>query len=124
MITTILFALSILAVSILAWLFRRRFTKYVPSKQSMSTFCLVAPVVLLLCVAILPDVLLILAAIKFMPPLLKTVLGFAAAAAILYSGCSKQADKPKPHPIHWSAPETGYTAETVPAFPPDNKEGP
>ena len=44
MITTILFACSILAVSLLAWLFRQRLGKLVPSKDALSTFCLVAPV--------------------------------------------------------------------------------
>jgi len=123
-ITTILFAASIVAVSILAWLFRQRFIKHLPSKETMGTVCLVAPIVLLLVMAILPDILLLIGTLALMPPTIRTIIGIAAAAVVIYAGCSKQADKPKPHPIHWSAPETGYHAETVPALPPDNKEGP
>jgi hypothetical protein len=119
MITTILFACSILAVSILTWLFRRRFTKYLPGKETVSTFSFVAPVALLLCVAISPDVLLLISAITYMPPLLKTVIGLAAAAAIVYTGCSKKAETPKQPAIQWTSPETGFHAET----PPEPKEG-
>jgi predicted permease len=122
-ITTILFAASIVAVSILAWLFRQRFIKHLPSKETMGTVCLVAPIVLLLVMAILPDILLLIGTLALMPPTIRTIIGIAAATAVIYGGC-KKADAPKPQPIHWRAPDTGYTAETVPASPPDNKEGP
>ena len=59
MITVALFAASIVAVSILAWFFRQRFAKYLPSRETMSTIYLVAPIALLLVMAILPDVLLL-----------------------------------------------------------------
>ncbi len=123
MITVTLFAASIVAVSILAWLFRQRFIKHLPSKEALSTFCFVAPIILLLVMAILPDILLLIATLSFMPPTIRTVIGIAAAAAVIYAGCSKKADTPKPHPIHWSAPETGYHAETAPTASPP-KEGP
>ena len=103
MITTILFACSILAVSILAWLFRQRFAKYLPSKETMSTFCLVAPIVLLLAMAILPDILVLICDPSLMP-LHPNRHRHRRAAVIIYAGCSKQADAPKPHPIHWSGP--------------------
>ncbi len=124
MITVTLFAASIVAVSILAWLFRQRFIKHLPSKETMNMFCLVAPIALLLLMAILPELVLLIATLNLMPPTIRTVIGIAAAAAVIYAGCSKRADAPKPHPIHWRAPDTGYTAETVPASPPYNKEGP
>jgi hypothetical protein len=124
MIISILFACSILAVCILTWIFRRRLAKYVPSKETMSTVSLVAPIALLLIMAILPDILLLFATLSLMPHSIRTIIGIAAAAAVIYAGCSKRADTPQPHPIHWRAAETGYTAETVPAAPPDNKEGP
>jgi hypothetical protein len=120
MIISILFACSILAVSILVWLFRQRLAQHLPSKETVSTFCLVAPVVLLLCVAILPDVLLLISALSFMPHYLKTILGLSAAACIIYAGCSKKADSPKQPAIEWTAPDTGYHAETPPTIP---KEG-
>ena len=124
MITVVLFAASIVAVSILAWLFRQRFIKHLPSKETMSTFCLVAPIALLLVMAILPDIVLLIGTLALMPPTIRTIIGIAAATAVIYGGCSKRSDAPKPQPIHWRAPDTGYTAETVPASPPDNKEGP
>ena len=123
MLTTILFTASIVAVSILVWLCRQRIAQHLPSKETVSTFCLVAPIVLLLAMAILPDVLLLTESLSLMSPTIRTVVGIAAAC-IIYAGCSKRADAPQPHPIHWRAPETGYTADTVPASPPDNKEGP
>lgn len=120
MITTILFACSLLAVSILAWLFRRRFTKYVPSKQAVSTFCLVAPIALLLLMAILPDILLLIVTLNLMPPTIRAVIGTAAAAVVVYAGCSKRADAPKQPAIQWTAPDTGFHSETPPTIP---KEG-
>ena len=123
MIITALFACSILAVCILTWTLRRRLAKHLPSRETMSTVCLVAPIALLLVMAILPDILLLFVTINHMPPTIRAVIGIAAAAVVIYAGC-KRSDAPKPHPIHWSASETGYHAETVPALPPDNKEGP
>ena len=124
MIITALFACSILAISIVTWLFRRRLAKHLSSRETMSTVCLVAPIALLLVMAILPDILLLFVTINLMPPTIRAVIGIAAAAVVIYAGCSKRSDALKPHPIRWSAPETGYHAETVPALPPDNKEGP
>lgn len=112
----ILFAISIIAVSILAWLFRQRFAKFVPSKDAVTTFGIAAPVVLLLCLAILPDVLLLVSAIAFMPHYLKLVLGASAATCIIFAGC-KKADTPKQPAIQWTAPDTGYHAETPPTVP-------
>ncbi len=119
-ITAILFAASIVAVSILAWLFRQRFIKHLPSKETMSTFCLVAPIALLLAMAILPDILLLIVTLSFMPPTIRAVIGIAAAAAVIYAGCSKKAETPKQPAIQWTAPDTGFHAETPPTIP---KEG-
>ena len=82
-----LFAASIVAVSVLAWLFRQRFIKHLPSKETMSTFCLVAPIVLLLLMAILPDVLLLIGTLALMPPTIRTIIGIAAATVVIYAGC-------------------------------------
>ena len=120
-ITVILLASILLAASILAWLFRRRLAEQLPSKETMSTFLLFAPIALLVIIALLPDIFLLISTMSLMPPFVRIVLALVAAAVVCV-GCSKQADKPKPHPIHWRAPETGYQAETV-TIPP-NKEGP
>ena len=118
MILSILFACSILAVSILGWLLRRRFTKCLPSKETMSTLCLIAPVALLLVLAILPDLVLLFTTINLTPPILKTILAVAAATMVCV-GCSKQTDPSKPRRLHWSAAETGFESETL--LPPDPK---
>jgi hypothetical protein len=124
MITTILLlASSIIAVATIAWFYRESLIRQLPSKEAVNTFCLIAPVVLLLCIGLLPDIFLLVSTINLMPHFLRTILGIGAAACIIYSGCSKKAETPKPHPIHWRAPESGYTAETV-TSPPDNKESP
>ncbi len=94
MIITALFACAILAVSILTWLFRRRIAKYVPSKDAVTTFGIAAPVVLLLCLAILPDAILLISALALMPHYLKLILGLSAATCIIYAGC-KKADAPQ-----------------------------
>ncbi len=117
MIITALFACSILAVAILTWIFRRRFAKYL-RKDTMSTISLIAPVALLLVLAILPDILLLFVTINLMPHSFKIVLALAAATMICV-GCFKQADAPKPRRLHWSAPDTGFQSETT--FPPDPK---
>lgn len=87
MITVALFAASIVAVSILAWFFRQRFAKYLPSRETMSTIYLVAPIALLLVMAILPDVLLLFVTLSLMPHSIRTIIGIAAAAAVIYGGC-------------------------------------
>lgn len=117
--TTVLLLVSIFAASILAWLFRQRLAKHLPSKETMSTFALFAPIVLLLIFAFLPDIVVLLSTMNLMPASVRIVLALAAAVVVCV-GCSKQADKPQPHQIHWRAPETGYHADS----PPDNKEGP
>jgi hypothetical protein len=43
----------------------------------------------------------------------------AAVAACV--GCSKQTEAPKPPAIQWTAPETGYHAETPPEIPKEGK---
>lgn len=53
---------------------------------------------------------------RLVPAAARIILVLAAAACV---GCSQQTEPPKPHPIHWSSPETGYKAETPPP-----KEGP
>jgi protein-S-isoprenylcysteine O-methyltransferase Ste14 len=125
-ITAILFAASIVAVSILAWLYRRRLAAsiraHLPRKETVTTACLFVPIALLLVFALLPDILLLVSTMNLMPPSIRIVLALVAAGVVCV-GCWKQAAPPKPHPIHWRAPETGYQAETVPV-PPNNKEGP
>jgi flagellar biosynthesis protein FliP len=119
MFIAILYVVSILAVSILAWLLRQRITHHLPSKRVMNNFGIVALVVLLLVLAILPDILVLLTTINLMPHSLKIVLGLAAAALICV-GCSKRAEPPKQPAIQWTAPDTGYHAETRPEI---HKEG-
>jgi len=121
MITLILVTCSALVVLVVVWLFRQRFVKHLPSKEALNNFCIVALVVLLLCVGLLPDILILVAKVNLMPPLVKTVLGLAAAAVIIYAGCSKQTEAPKQPAIQWSAPDTGYHAETPPDIPKEGK---
>ena len=112
MIISILFACSILAVSILVWLFRQRFAQHLPSKETMSTVALVALVALLLVMAILPDIILLCGTLYLMPHAFKIVLGLAAAA-MLCVGCSKQSPEPvKPAVIHWKGQDGGYEDTT------------
>ncbi len=117
--TTLILLASILVVFILAWLFRQRLFQYLPRKESMTTALSFAPIALLVTLALLPDIVTVMSTMKLMPPAFRIVLALAAAV-VACVGCSKQPDPPKP--IHWSASETGYQAETPP--PPDNKEGP
>ena len=120
--TTLIFVIcSALVACVIAWLLRQRFVKQLPSKEALTNFWIVALVVLLLCVGLLPDILIILAMVNLMPPLAKTVLGLAAASAIIYAGCSKRTEAPKQPAIQWSAPETGYHAETPPNIPKEGK---
>jgi hypothetical protein len=121
MTTLILVACSALAVSVVAWLFRQRFVKHVPSKEALNNFCIVALVVLLLGIGLLPDILILVATVNLMPPLVKTVVGLAAAGAVIYAGCSKQTEAPKQPAIQWSAPDSGYRAETTPEIPKEGK---
>ncbi len=118
MIITALFACSILAVSILAWLFRQRLAQHLPSKESMTTAMLFAAVALLLVVVLLPDILLLVYTLNIMPHSLRIVLALAAATMVCV-GCYRQADAPKPRRLQWSAPETGFQSETT--LPPDPK---
>ena len=39
----------------------------------------------------------------------------ALAAAVACAGCSTHTEPPKPRPIHWTAPDTGYHADTPPS---------
>ncbi len=125
--TTFILLVLILVTAIVAWLLRRRLVASIlarlPRKETMTTALLFASIALLLAIALLPDILILISTMSLMPPFFRIVLGLVAAAVICV-GCSKQYDKPKPHAIHWRAPDTGYSAETVPASPPDNKEGP
>jgi peptidoglycan/LPS O-acetylase OafA/YrhL len=116
--TLILLACSIAAL-VLVWRFRQRLAHHIPRKETMSTAILVASIALLATFALLPDIVVLVSSMNLLPPLLKIVLVLAAVAGCI--GCSKKADKPQP--TRWSAPETGYHAETIP---PDNKpkEGP
>jgi len=120
MITVILVTCSALVACVVAWFLRQRFVKLLPSKEALNNFCIVALVFLLLCVGLLPEILLLVSTVNFMTPLAKTVLGLAAATALIYAGCSKQTESPKQPAIQWSAPDTGYHAETPPEIP---KEG-
>ncbi len=117
MIISILFACSILAVAILAWLFRQRLARCLPRKETMTTVMLFAAVALL-AVVLLPDILLLVYTLNIMPHALRVVLGLAAATMVCV-GCYKQADAPKPRRLHWSAQETGFQSETT--LPPDPK---
>lgn len=119
MTTFILLACSILAL-VLAWRFRRRLAHHIPRKENMTTTILVAATVVLAVLALLPEILILVSTVNLMPLFIKTALGLAAAAAIIYVGCSKRTEAPKQPAIQWTAPETGYHAETPPEIP---KEG-
>lgn len=121
MTTLILVTCSALVAFVVAWLFRQRVVEHLPSKEALNNFSIVALVVLLLCIGLLPDILILMATVNLMPPFLKAILGLVAAAAIIYAGCSKKAETPKQPAIQWTAPDTGYHAETPPEIP---KEGP
>jgi Mn2+/Fe2+ NRAMP family transporter len=116
MIITALFACSILAVSILAWLFRQRIAQHLPSKETLTTTMLFAAVALLLVVVLLPDILLLVYTLNIMPHSLRIVLALAAATMVCV-GCSKQTPEPaKPAVIHWQGQDGGY--EDTTAVPP------
>jgi len=118
MIITALFACSILAVTILTWLFRQRLARFLPRKETVTTVTLFAAVALLLAVVLLPDILLLVYTLSIMPHSLRIVLALAAATMVCV-GCYKQTDAPKPRRLHWSAPETGFQSDTI--LPPDPK---
>ena len=119
MIITITLLASIFVASIvLAWLLRQRISRHLPSKETLTTAMLFAPIALLVGLALLPDVLLLISTMRLLPPAFRIILGLAAATMICV-GCYKQADAPKPRRLHWSAPETGFQSETI--FPPDPK---
>lgn len=122
--TTVILLASILVTAIVAWRLRRRLAAlthaYLPRKETMTTALLFAPIALLLLIALLPDLLVLISTMNLMPPYFRIVLALAATVLVCI-GCSKKTDAPKPQPIHWRAPESGYTAETAP---PPNKEGP
>ncbi|MGO9109348.1 MAG: hypothetical protein ACLP9L_08955 [Thermoguttaceae bacterium] len=112
MIISILFACSILTVSILVWLFRQRLAQHLPSKESVSTLCLIAPVALLLVLAVVPDLVLLCATLALMPHSFKIVLALAAATMICV-GCSNRPEPTKPAVIHWQGQDGGYEDTTT-----------
>jgi hypothetical protein len=119
MIITITLLASILVASIvLAWLFRQRIAQHLPSKETLTTAMLFAPIALLVGLALLPDVLLLISTMRLLPPAFRIVLGLTAATLVCV-GCYKQTDAPKPRRLHWSAPDTGFQSDTT--LPPDPK---
>ena len=117
MITLILVASSALVALVVAWLFRQLIVEQLPSKEALNNFCIVALVILLLCIGLLPDILILVSTINLMPPFLKAALGLVAACTIIFVGCSKHSDPPKQPAIQWSAPDTGFHAESPPTLP-------
>jgi protein-S-isoprenylcysteine O-methyltransferase Ste14 len=119
----ILLASSILVTAILAWLLRRRLAAStlacLPRKESMKKVILLASIGMLATFALLPDILIIASLIQATRKLRFVVTALALSAALFACiGCSKQAEPPKPHEIHWQGPETGYSGMTE--LPPDN----
>jgi len=113
--TIVIVLASILATVILAWLLRRRLAQYLAKKETLKTVLLLVSVVALAILALLPDFIIIASLATRKLRFVATVLVLSAALCI---GCSKPAEPPKPHEIHWRGPETGYTATTP--QPPDN----
>ncbi len=120
MISLILVASSALVALVVAWLLRQQLVEHLPSKEVLNNFSIIALVVLLLCIGLLPDILILVSAVNLMPPFLKAVLGVLVAGTIICVGCSKKAEPPKQPAILWTAPDSGFQAETPPTIP---KEG-
>jgi peptidoglycan/LPS O-acetylase OafA/YrhL len=110
MTTYILIACSILVISALSWLFRRRLTRRIP--KAIRAGVLLTSLVVLAVVGLLLDVVCLFCLITTIGHhrLLGIVLAATAAVCI---GCSKQAEPAKPQPIQWSAADGGYHAETT-----------
>jgi hypothetical protein len=124
MTTLLLFACSIVVVSVLAWLYRQRLAQHLPTKKTMTDVLVVASIVLLAVLVLLPDIFIFVSTMKLLPTPFKIILTIAAAV-VACIGCSKKTDAPQPRQIRWKASETGYTGTTVlPPDIPDKKEEP
>ena len=120
MTTVILLACSILLTSIVAWLFRQRLIAstlpHLPRKETMKTAILLSSITLLAILALLPDLFILVSAMKLLSSFWRTALTLVATTFILAAtcvGCSKPTETPKPHEIHWQGPETGFTGTTT-----------
>lgn len=117
MIITITLLASLLITSIIvAWLFRQRITRHLPSKETVTTVTLFAAVALLLAVVLLPDILLLVYTLSIMPHSLRIVLALAAAAMVCVGCWKSQPAAPAPAVIHWKGQDGGY--EDTTALPP------
>ena len=112
MIITVTLLASILVASVAVWFFRQRLVQFLPSKETMTTLLLFAPIALLVGMALLPDVLLLISTLKLLPPAFRIVLGLAAATMVCV-GCSKHAEPAKPAFIHWKGQDGGYEDTTT-----------
>ena len=124
--TIVIVLASILATVILAWMLRRLASTlaHLPRKEALKSTILLASIGLLATTALLPDLVIMLSAIKLCSRFWRIALTLSVAAVVAFIGCSKPAEPPKPHEIQWRGPETGYTVTTP--QPPDNagKEAP
>ena len=77
----------------------------------MTTILLIALIALPVVLALLPATSILAATAR---PAAARIVLVLAAAVVACVGCSQQTEPPKPRPIHWSSPETGYNAETPP----------
>jgi heme A synthase len=104
----LLIACSILVISALTWLFRRRLARRLP--KAIRAGVLLTLLVALTVVGLLLDVVCVLSLIATIGH--HRLLGIVLAATLAVCiGCSKPADPPKP--IQWSAADGGYHSETT-----------
>ena len=129
MTTIILLACPIVLTSIVAWRFRRRLVAstlpHLPRKENMKFAILLSSITLLAILALLPDLYILVSAMKLMSGFWRTALTLLATTFILAAtcvGCSKPAEPARSHEIHWQGPETGFSATTP--NPPDNTNKP
>ena len=76
----------------------------------MKIVILISSITLLAILALLPDLFILVSAMKLMSGFWRVAITLAATTFILAAtcvGCSKPAEPPKPHEIHWQGPETG-----------------
>ena len=99
MITFILIACSILALTVI-WLFRRRLARRIP--RAIKAVTLLTTLVVLAVVGLLLDVVCLVSLIATIGHHRFLGIVLAATKAVCI-GCSKPADPSKPNPIQWSA---------------------
>ena len=65
----------------------------------MLTITLITSIVVLAVLAVLPDLIILLSALKLLSPFVKTALVLAAVVPLIVVGCSKHKAKPTQAPL-------------------------